>query len=243
MDLGLKGKTVLITGATKGIGKASKDLFLEEGAIVIAVARDISTLEQSERLIPFAIDVSKLEEIENLHKLVSTRFPEIHVLINNVGTNIRKPTHDYKQSDFEDMINVNIRSAWELCRKFQPALAKTKGNIVNVSSVASQRSIKTSTLVYAMTKSALNQMTQFLASEWGPLGIRVNAVLPWYIATPLVESVLSDPEKLKPILEKTPLKRVGQPSEVADLIAYLASERASYVSGALVPVDGAFLTN
>jgi Tropinone reductase 1 len=94
-----------------------------------------------------------------------------------------------------------------------------------------------------MTKAALNQMTQFLASEWGPDGIRVNAILPWYIATPLVESVLSDPEKLKPILEKTPRKRVGQPSEVADLIAYLASDRASYVSGALVPVDGGFLCN
>lgn len=243
MNLMLKDKVVVITGASRGIGKATLDVLLNEGAKIIAIARDSSVLEQSDQLIPFSIDVSKTEEIEKLNSLIKTRFPKIDVLVNNVGTNIRKDTLDYRVDDFNQMIDVNLKSAYSMSRMIFPFLKNGGGSIINVSSVASQRSIKTSTLVYAMTKAAMNQMTEFLAAEWGQYNIRVNAVLPWYISTPLVKSVLEDKEKLRNIIDKTPMGRVGQAEEVANVIAFLASDKSSYVSGALIPVDGAFLTN
>ncbi len=243
MDLGLKDKVVVITGASRGIGSATMNAFLKEEAKVIAIARDSSVIEQSDHVTPFSIDLTKPEEIENLESLIKTRFPKIDVLVNNVGTNIRKGTLEYSENDFISMIDVNIRSAYSMSKMLFPSLKNGGGSIINISSVASQRSIKTSTLVYAMTKAAMNQMTEFLAAEWGKHNIRVNSVLPWYISTPLVKSVLEDKEKLRDIINKTPLGRVGQPEEVANVIAFLASDKSSYVSGALIPVDGGFLTN
>ncbi|QNL20663.1 SDR family oxidoreductase [Hyphobacterium sp. CCMP332] len=244
MDLKLNDKIIVVSGASKGIGKACTELFLEEGAKVIAIARDTSAIQQTDRLIPFCIDVSQKEEIEKFKSLISTRFPIIDVLINNVGSNIRKETLAYDDEDFNRLMNVNIKSAYNLSRVLFPMIKNSGGgSVINVSSVASKRSFKTSTLVYAMTKAAMNQMTEFLAMEWGQYNIRVNAILPWYINTALVKSVLEDPKKLKSIEEKTPLGRVGEPQEVANVIAFLASEKSSYVSGALIPVDGGFLTN
>ncbi len=244
MDLNLEDKVIIVSGASKGIGLACTELFLNEGAKVIALARDTSLLQQTDRLVPFSIDVSKKEEIEKFKKLIGTRFPKIDVLINNVGSNIRKETLDYTDEDFNRILDINLKSAYNLSKILFPFIKKDGGgNIVNVSSVASKRSFKTSTMVYAMTKAAMNQMTEFLAMEWGQYNIRVNAILPWYINTALVKTVLEDPGKLKSIKEKTPLGRVGEPKEVANVIAFLASEKSSYVSGALIPVDGGFLSN
>ena len=112
--------------------------------------------------------------------------------------------------------------------------------MINVSSTASQRVVRTSTAAYAMSKAAIDQLTKFFAVEWGPDDIRVNAVLPWYTATPLVESVLSDPMKKENILSRTPLNRICLPEEVARMIAFLSMPAASYISGVCVPVDGGF---
>jgi Tropinone reductase 1 len=111
---------------------------------------------------------------------------------------------------------------------------------VNVSSIASRTIVRTSTAAYAMTKAALDAMTDFLAVEWGPDGIRVNAVHPWYIRTPLAEAVLADESRRRRILEATPLGRIGEPEDVARVIAFLAMPASAHVSGAHVPVDGAF---
>ena len=107
MDLGLKNKTVIISGATKGIGDACRKLFLQEGATVIALARDTSGLVQSDSLIPFNVDVSKVEEIEKFKSLISSRFPQIDILVNNVGTNIRKSTEEYNMDDFDKSFTLS----------------------------------------------------------------------------------------------------------------------------------------
>ena len=117
---------------------------------------------------------------------------------------------------------------------------KIHGSIINISSVSSEKIIRTSTAAYAMTKAALDQMTRFLAVEWGPDQIRVNAIQPWYIDTDLVASVLNDPQKKENIINKTPLGRVGQADEVASLASFLAMSQSSYITGTTIPVDGGF---
>lgn len=247
----LVGKKALITGATKGIGKAIADELVLLGAAVFVVARtakDVQNcVEQYRRegyeAYGMAVDVSDKTQLLDLVSKIEKTWGNLDILVNNAGINIRKNTLDYSSEDYQKIMDVNLKSAWELSRLCYPLLKTYEGgNIVNMSSVASLRTIRTSTAAYAMTKAAMEQMTKFMAAEWGIDNIRVNAVLPWYIATPLAQEVLKDKTKHKSIIDRTPMQRVGQPAEVARTVAFLAMPAASYISGACIPVDGAFLT-
>jgi Tropinone reductase 1 len=164
----------------------------------------------------------------------------LHVLVNNVGMNIRATTADYPIESLRQLMAANVESAFGLCQLMHPLLKASHGAIVNVSSIASRTVVRTSTAAYSMTKGAIDSMTDFLAVEWGADGIRVNAVHPWYIRTQLTEAVLSDEARRQRILDATPLGRIGEPGDVARVIAFLAMPAAAHVSGAHVPVDGAF---
>ena len=145
--------------------------------------------------------------------------------------------------DLRKIFAINIESAFELSRLFYEFLSVEEGGaIVNVSSVAGQQAVLTSTAAYAMTKAAMDQMTRFLAAEWGDKSIRINAVLPWYIETPLAIEVLKDASKKEHILSRTPMNRIGQPEEVARAVCFLAMPASSYITGACLPVDGGFLS-
>jgi len=139
--------------------------------------------------------------------------------------NIRAPTADYSVESLRQLMAANVESAFGLCQLMHPLLKASHGAIVNVSSIASRTVVRTSTAAYV---------------EWGADGIRVNAVHPWYIHTRLTEAVLSDETRRKRILDATPLGRIGEPEDVARVIAFLAMPAAAHVSGAHVPVDGAF---
>jgi Tropinone reductase 1 len=234
-------KVIFVTGASKGIGFATVSHFLKLGATVIAVARDVDLLINLDRVYAIPCDLSSEKERRLLIEEVKHQHQKIDVIVNNVGFNVRKSTLDFTTMDFRAIMELNALAAYDLCRGLFPLLKKAKGNIVNIGSVASERSLKTSTLAYAMSKGAMNELTRFLAVEWAADGIRVNSILPWYTATELVQSVLKDKQKLRAILEKTPLGRVAQPVEIAKAIAFLASEDASYITGVHLPVDGGFL--
>jgi Tropinone reductase 1 len=167
-------------------------------------------------------------------------YGELHVLVNNVGMNIRAPTLDYPVESLRQLMAANLESAFGMSQLMHPLLKASRGAIVNVSSIASRTIVRMSTAAYSMTKGALDSMTDFLAVEWGPDGIRVNAVHPWYIRTRLTEPVLSDEARRQRILDSTPLGRIGEPEDVARVVAFLALPAAAHVSGAHVPVDGAF---
>jgi len=244
----LKGKTALVTGGTKGIGLAIVTEFLALGAKVFIVARSFESLDKtiveakvdSEKLDGALADVSKAEDRIRVVDLISERWGRLDILVNNVGTNIRKKTEDYLEEEVDHILNTNLRSAFELSRLCYPLLKTSgQGSVVNISSVAGLTHLKTGA-VYGMTKAAMNQMTKNLACEWAEVNIRVNAVAPWYTETPLAKQVLKDQDYLDSVLDRTPLNRIGKPEEVAATVAFLCMPAASYITGQCLAVDGGF---
>ena len=244
----LKGKKALVTGGTKGIGKAIAAEFLALGAEVMIVARKSVDMQeileqwQSQKLpiSGFIGDMSKAEDRKAVILAVSEQWGMLDILVNNVGTNIRKKTDAYANNEYNLLLDTNLKSAFHLCQLAYPLLKiKPQSRIINISSVAGIRHVRTGA-IYGMTKAALNHLSRYLAVEWAPDGILVNAIAPWYIQTPLAESVLKNPEYLKQVLERTPLQRVGQPEEVAAAAAFLCMPAASYITGQCLAVDGGF---
>lgn len=170
----------------------------------------------------------------------------LDILVNNVGTNIRKPTCDYELSDLEFILGTNFISCFEMSKLAHPllkreegALAKVPASIVNIGSVAGVTCMKSGT-PYAATKAAMNQLTGNLCCEWAKDGIRVNCVTPWYIGTPLAMQVLKDETYKKTVLDRTPAARIGKPEEVAALVAFLCLPASNYITGQVISVDGGF---
>ncbi len=248
----LKGMKALVTGASDGIGLSIAAELLGLGAQVAIVARHedklelrISEFKKMGYTDVFAIvaDVSKKEQHNLIIQQVEQYFGYLDILVNNVGTNIRKPTLEYKEEEIMHIFNTNLFSTFEMCRLCYPFLKKSKGaSIINMSSVAGLTYIRTGS-VYAMTKAAINQLTKNLAGEWAPHGIRVNAVAPWYIATPLVEELLNNKEYYDAIINRTPMLRVGQPEEVAATVAFLCMPGSNYITGQTLAIDGGFTIN
>jgi len=247
----LKNKKILVTGGTKGIGLAIAEEFLAHGAEVYIVARNKEELNhmaenfifEKGRLHFSSFDISMPDDRIKLVAEVKSLWNTLDILVNNVGTNIRKPAKEYNEEEYSKIFNTNLHSAFDLSVKFYPLLkASGDGGIINISSVAGLGHVRTG-IVYGMTKAAMNQMTVNLAVEWASDHIRVNAIAPWYMQTPLAEQVLKNKEYLASILEKTPMKRIGQPSEVAALAAFLAMPASSYITGQCIAVDGGFMAN
>ncbi|QJD77199.1 SDR family oxidoreductase [Spirosoma rhododendri] len=245
----LSGQRALVTGGTKGIGEAIVRQFLDLGASVFIVARTNDLLQQQltdyrqqgHTVEGLAVDLGQPDAARRIIDAVTNAWNGLDILVNNTGTNIRKPTAEYTPAEYDHILTTNLRSTYELCQTAYPLLkASGNGRIVMVSSVSALTHTSSGSL-YGMSKAAMLQLTRNLAVEWAADGIRVNAVAPWYINTPLAQPVLTNPDKLAGILSRTPMKRVGEAVEVASAVSFLSMPASSYITGQTLSVDGGML--
>ena len=245
----LEGRRALVTGGSKGIGLAIVEEFVHLGAEVIIVARNERDLSGCVQMLQqrgfkaegFAGDVTDRAFRAKLIGEVESKFNKLDILVNNVGTNVRKKFIEYTEEEYRKLFETNLFSLTEMSRLCHPLLKKSgKGSVINIASVAGSVDVQSGP-PYGMTKAAIIQLTKHLAVEWATDQIRVNSVSPWYIETPLTQPVLSQPERLKKIIESTPMKRIGQPEEIASLVSFLAMDKASYITGQNINVDGGMM--
>ncbi|RPF55809.1 SDR family NAD(P)-dependent oxidoreductase [Aquisalibacillus elongatus] len=246
-NFNLEGKLSVITGATKGIGRAIAFAYAESGSDVILIARNeedlivtSQTIEENFGVKTYTIasSVMNLDYIIN-HLSEITEGQGIDILVNNAGMNIRSEALDVKEDEYQQIIDTNMKSALFLSKFAAQNMLdhKKKGKIINISSVAGQTALRTG-VVYAMTKAGLIQMTKTLSMEWGKHGINVNAIGPWYFPTSLTEKLLQDKQYVQDIVARTPLKRIGKLEEIAGPAVFLASDASNYMTGQTLMVDG-----
>ena len=247
----LDGQLALVTGGSAGIGRAIARELLGFGADVLLAARDEAALEDARADLQedfpdrdvqgFVADVAIDEQRRELLDWVEDFGEGLHILVNNAGGNVARPSTDYADDEWRQVFEVNVFAAFELSRYLHPLLARhAASSIVNVGSVSGLTHVRTGA-PYGMSKAALHQMTKNLAVEWAEDGIRVNAVAPWSIRTRRTSDKLADPDYLDEVLLRTPLGRIGEPEEVAAAVAFLCVPAAGYITGECIAVDGGFL--
>ncbi|MGE0192178.1 MAG: SDR family NAD(P)-dependent oxidoreductase [Planctomycetota bacterium] len=241
-------RIALVTGASGGLGRAIAERLAADGDHVVLAARRADELEAAAQAIRAAggradtvvLDVTDREGVEHAVAGICERHGRLDVLVNNAGHNIRQPAEDVDLGTFEQLLRLLLVAPFHLAQQVAvPMRAQGFGRIVNIGSVAASRALPTG-VAYASAKAGLEQMTRVLAREWGPLGITVNVVAPWYVPTPLTEGVLARPAFRQAVLDATPAGRLGTPAEVAAAVAFLAGPEAGWINGVVLPLDGGF---
>ncbi len=245
----MQDKIVIVTGASSGIGRATALQFAKEGAKVVAVGRnekDLRSLVRKAVSLKGSIkahlaDVTEISQIDRIVSATMEIWGKIDVLVNSAGVIKNGTIETTTLDDWDKMLNINLRSVFALTQKCIPHLAETKGNIVNVSSVAGTRSFP-NVLAYCVSKAGVDQFTRCTALELAPKGIRVNAVNPGVVITNLHKRGGMDEKAYTAFVEHSrdthPIGRPGTPDEVADLIYFLASSKASWITGVTYAIDG-----
>jgi NAD(P)-dependent dehydrogenase (short-subunit alcohol dehydrogenase family) len=243
----LRDKVAIVTGASRGIGRAITEAFVREGARVVICGRKQETLDEVARQIgpavkPVACHVGRTEQIQHLVNSTIADFGRIDILVNNAGTNVAQgPCLDMDEVQFDKMIEINLKSAFRLMNTVAPGMCRRgSGSIINIASISGLRP-QHHGMLYSMTKAALIMMTQSYAVELGPSGVRVNAIAPGLIQTKLSEYYWKDDTRRAVQIERQPIRHLGQPDEIAEAAVMLAGNGASYMTGQTLVIDGGYL--
>jgi NAD(P)-dependent dehydrogenase (short-subunit alcohol dehydrogenase family) len=249
LAMDLRGKVAVITGGAGGIGAAVARAMAAAGARVVISDRQTLACEataaamraEGAEVRAFGLDVTDTLAVRDFAAKVGKTLGDADVLVNNAGILVRRGIDDPEaEAIARQVMDVNLHGAFAVARAFLPALRRTRGNIVNIASGAAfvaQRHCAG----YSASKGALRLLTQTMAVDLGVDGVRVNAVAPGVIETPMTQATLGDAARLGSFLQRIPAGRVGQPGEIAAAVLFLASPLASYVNGVTLPVDGGFL--
>lgn len=243
-----EGKVAIVTGSTSGIGRAIALAFSREGANVVLNGAKMpdrpELVEECSQGLAKAIyiqaDVSKMEQVQSMVQKTVDTFGRLDILVNNAayGHGGGKVAHELMEEEWDAVIGVCLKGAF-LCAKYSlPEMIKIGGGvIINVGSITGLRGFASDT-AYTTAKGGMNSLTKSLAVDYASENIRVNAILPGFIATPLNDPHRKDPEWMQRVLEKPLIKRAGTSEEVADLTIYMASDAAAYITGAIFTIDG-----
>ncbi|MGY8635194.1 SDR family NAD(P)-dependent oxidoreductase [Bradyrhizobium sp. 14AA] len=245
----LRDRLVVVTGAGQGIGRAIALGLAAAGARVVLTDLRQDRAESAARemrdggreAVAYSLDVTDAQACSEVARRVDEEIGPADVIVNNAGIIIREPIDSPRaHENWRQVFDVNVNGTFNVVHAFIPALRKTRGAIINVASVAAFGGMG-GTLGYSPSKGAVRLFTQALARDLAPDGIRVNAVAPGIIATEMSEFTRDNPARLSGLMARTPMRRVGQPDEIAGPVIFLASAMASYVNGVILPVDGGYL--
>jgi NAD(P)-dependent dehydrogenase (short-subunit alcohol dehydrogenase family) len=237
-------RIALVTGGGSGIGLAIAEKFVQASILTIIIGRDQEKLNAAKKALgdgcqTICQDLDDLDAIPGLVDQVIREHGHIDILVNNAGINMKKDFTEVTDQEFSRILHTNVQSVFALCREtVRVMLPQGKGHIINISSMASQYGIP-KVIAYTASKSAVEGMTRAMAVELSPKGILVNCIAPGFIATDMSSKALNgDAERKQKVFSRTPLGRLGDPSDIGDAALFLASEQAKYVTGIILPIDG-----
>jgi gluconate 5-dehydrogenase len=240
----LRNKIALVTGGGTGLGYATAKKLATIGMRPVIVGRNEKTLDDAcQRLGTqsryFVFDLSHISSIPGLVSTIEDEVGPVDVLVNNSGIHLKKDIWEITDEEYQNVITINQNAVFVLSREFAKRMQSRKsGNIIMISSMASFYGIP-KVSAYTASKAAVEGMTRALAVELSPMGIRVNCVAPGFIKTEMSSSALdSDPQRKERVLSRTPLKRLGEPDDIANAVLFLVSDAAKYITGVVLPVDG-----
>ncbi len=254
----LANKTAVITGGSEGIGFGIAKAFAKEGADVLLVGRSREKLDQAQKELShynvtteyISWDLTELSSIYDLASEIERRFPDVNILVNNAGIARFTPFSDVEMQELDLHINLNIKAPYFLTQNLLLSLEKNNGNVINISSYFSHRMLPgLPSTAYSLTKGAIDSFTKSLAFEMGKRNVRVNAIAPGTVDTPLVKSNINKldeegKQKFHEMIKSIyPLGRIGKPEDLGGIAVFLASDQASWVTGSVFNIDGGLTTN
>jgi NAD(P)-dependent dehydrogenase (short-subunit alcohol dehydrogenase family) len=243
-NFSLENKIALITGGGTGIGFAIAQAMYEAGATIIITGRRETLLKEAteklgKRANYVVNDVTDLAKLPILINEIENNFGNIDILVNNAGINLKKPSLEVTDEEFQQIIFTNLNAVFSLTREVAKKMIERKsGSIIMISSMVAYYGIDR-VAAYAASKTGLYGMVRVMASEYSPFGVRVNAIAPGFIETPMMKTAMSgDPARMNKALQRTPMNKFGKPEDIGNASVFLASEAASYITGVSLPVDG-----